>query len=121
MAMVIDTNDLESDKAGFERMITAYSFFIGGISAVNYPEKAEDLAELKAGLANTQDDLADTVALIDVIKTYEAHGVPLHNKEIASQAVIDRLKFYLGEAGLVPGDFEPEPEITADSGVVQVG
>jgi len=121
MAMVIDTNDLESDKAGFERMINAYNFFIGGISAVDYLEKAEDLAELREGLANTINDLADTNAVLAIIATYEDHGVPLHNKELAPKATIDRLKFYLGEAGLVPGDFEPKPEITADGGSVEVG
>jgi len=121
MAMVIDTNDLESDKAGFERMIAAYNFFIGGISAVEYPEKAEDLAELNEGLSNTINDLADTNALLLVADRYEANGISLHKKEIAPKATIDRLKFYLAEAGLVPGDFEPESEITADGGVVQVG
>lgn len=121
MTMIIDTNDLESDKAGFERMVTAYNFFIGGISAIEYPEKADDLAELREGLANTINDLADTNALLAIIATYEDHGVPLHNKELAPKATIDRLKFYLAEAGLVPGDFEPKPEITADGGNVVIG
>ena len=117
--MLIDSEALQDDAEGFRRMIAAYQFYIGGIGAVDFPEKAETLRELNEGLLNTQNDLRDTEALLAVMAAYEANEVALHKKEIAPRPVIDKLKFYLAEAGLIPADFEP-PELLADGGSVTV-
>lgn len=117
--MIIDSEALQDDAEGFRRMIAAYQFYIGGVSALDFPEKTEVLKELNEGLSNTQNDLRDTENLLAVIKTYEANGIALHKKEVAPQPVIDKIKFYFNEAGLIPADFEP-PAVLADGGTVVV-
>jgi len=115
--MIIDTDSLEDDKSGFERILRGYRTALASPNAQGNPEL---LAELQEGIANNQRDLDNTNAILAAVAKWDGDGTPLHEKEVASQTVINLIKALADELALVPGDFTPKPEILADGGSVNV-
>jgi hypothetical protein len=112
----VNTEQLESDAAGYQRMLRGLRTLLA--SPANQGN-AELLAELREALANNERDLANTETILNAVAKWELDETPLHRKEIASQAIIDAIKQLADDVALVPGDFMP-PDVLADNATASV-
>ena len=106
--MLLDTDELESRRDGLNRLLRGYRALISS------PDTAQEVKnELNEGISNSTAELNAVLAVLADIATLIATGYPDHEKEQASQAVIDALKDLADDVALVPLDFA-SPAVLAD-------
>lgn len=107
--MIIDTEELTSRRDGLNRLLRGYRALISS------PDAAQDAKnELNEGIINSTAELNAVLAVLATIDALVGTGYPDHEKEQASQAVIDALADLAADVALVPKDFA-SPALLADN------
>ena len=108
--MNIDTDALQAQKEGLERLLIGYRTVIASPDTTPFEKE-----EAQQGMTDNTSEWQRTTTLLDAATVYFDNGG--HKKQQAPKAVIDALKRLSDNVSLVVGDFE-EPVLTADSGTI---
>lgn len=106
--MIIDTGELTSRRDGLNRLLRGYRALISS------PDTVQEVKnELNEGIINSIAERDAVAAVLAAIDALVLTGYPGHEKEQASQAVIDALADLAADVALVPLDFA-SPALLAD-------